>query len=186
MLDVLCASFRTYPVMDFVLGPGAGHQERLRTLIGFFTDVRFAMDWPVLGVRTDRGIVAAALVNEPHDRTFLDRFEDGLTRVRRELGEESFGRLEAFEKAAEENESTEPHYFVGMLGVRPEEQGLGYGRLLLEHVRGLAVEQRCAGVALSTEDEANLPFYRHMGFRVLGSSQVEGLSTWALWWPVDD
>lgn len=183
VVDVLCHAFRDYPVMSFVLGSQAGHEDRLRALIGFFADVRFAMDWPVLGVRVGDRLVAAALVNEPHDRTFLERFRDGLERVEKELGEASFQRLKQFEKAAERNEPKEPHYFVGMLGVLPEEQGNGYARLLLEEVRDMSRRAGCSGVALSTEDPANLPFYEHIGFSVLGSARVEDMPTWSMWWP---
>lgn len=183
VIDVLCRAFRDYPVMRFVLGPDGDHEEVLRRLIGFFTDVRFAMEWPVLGVIVDERLVAVALVNEPHEKTFLERFQEGLARVREELGEAAFHRLGRFGAAAEVNESRELHYFVGMLGVLPEEQGRGYARLLLDHVRRLSEDAGCAGVALSTEDPANVPFYEHMGFEVVGQGAVDDLSTWAMWWP---
>ena len=183
VVDVLCESFREYPVMQFVLGPEEGQEARLRSLIGFFTDVRFAMEWPVLGVREGDRLVAAALVNEPHDRSFLQRFEEGIAWVKHELGEAAFTRLERFEKAAEVNEPDQSHYFVGMLGVVPDEQGRGHARRLLEHVRRLSAEAGCAGVALSTEDPENIPFYEHMGFEIVGKAMVDDLSTWSLWWP---
>jgi GNAT superfamily N-acetyltransferase len=183
VVDVLCESFREYPVMQFVLGPEEGQEARRRSLIGFFTDVRFAMEWPVLGVREGGRLVAAALVNEPHDRSFLQRFEDGITWVRSELGEAAFTRLERFEKAAEINEPAQSHYFVGMLGVIPAEQGKGHARRLLEHVRRLSMDAGCAGVALSTEDARNIPFYEHMGFEIVGSAEVDDIPTWSLWWP---
>ena len=183
VIDLLCHSFREYPVMRFVLGPDGDPEELLRRLIGFFTDVRFAMEWPVLGVVVDEKLVAVALVNEPHEETFLERFQEGLARVREELGEAAFHRLGRFEAAAEVNESHELHYFVGMLGVLPEEQGKGYARLLLEYVRRLSEDAGCAGVALSTEDPANVPLYEHMGFEVVGQGAVDDLSTWAMWWP---
>ncbi len=183
VVDVLCRAFQDYPVMRFVLGSGGDHEERLRSLIEFFTDVRFAMEWPVLGVVVGDELVAVALVNEPHEKTFLERFQEGLDRVKEELGEAAFHRLGRFEEAAAVNESRELHYFVGMLGVLPEEQGRGYARLLLEYVRRLSVDAGCAGVALSTEDPANVPFYEHMGFEVVGQGVVDDLSTWAMWWP---
>ena len=184
VVDVLCASFSGYPVMQFVLGPEEGQEERRRSLIGFFTDVRFAMEWPVLGVMAGERLVAAALINEPHDRSFLERFREGLARVRQELGEAAFTRLERFEKASEGNEPPARHYFVGMLGVLPSEQGRGHARVLLEHVRQLSKDAGCAGVALSTEDAENLPFYEHMGFEIVGQASVDDLSTWSLWWPL--
>ena len=183
VVDVLCDSFRKYPVMRFVLGPEQGHEDRLRALIGFFTDVRFAMEWPVLAAVEDERIVAVALVNEPHERTFLERFQKGIAQVKQELGEAAYERLERFEKASDFNEPREAHYFVGMLGVLPGDQGRGHARQLLEYVRGLSQSAGCAGIALSTEDPANVPFYEHMGFEVVGQGQVDDLPTWSMWWP---
>jgi GNAT superfamily N-acetyltransferase len=182
VVDVLCDSFRTYPVMQFVLGPEEGQEGRRRSLVGFFTDVRYAMNWPVLGLMTGDELAAVALVNEPHDRTFLERFREGIAWVKQELGEAAFTRLERFEKAAEGNEPPERHYFVGMLGVLPEQQGNGYARILLEHVRQLSIDAGCAGIALSTEDPSNLPFYEHIGFEIVGEATVDDLATWSLWW----
>jgi len=182
-VEVLCRAFRSYPVMRFVLGEEQGQDERLHSLIGFFTDVRFAMEWPVLAVIAEDRVVAVALVNEPHDRTFLQRFEEGLTRVQQELGAAAFERLKSFERASEVNEPREPHYFVGMLGVLPEVQGSGYARLLLEHVREMSLAAGLAGVALSTEDAGNVPFYEHIGFEVVGQGAVDDLPTWSMWWP---
>ena len=185
VVDVLCGSFREYPVMRFIFGAEAGQEERLRSLIGFFADVRFAMGWPVLGVREDDRLVAAALVNDPHDGTFLERFQEGLERVKSELGEAAFHRLARFEQASDPGGLRDRHYFVGMLGVLPETRGRGYARRILEHVRRLSLDAGCAGVALSTEDPANLPFYRHIGFEVVGEGTVDGLSTWSMWWAND-
>lgn len=181
-VDVLCESFRTYPIMQFVLGPEMGQEDRRRSLIGFFVDVRYAMNWPVLGLVNGDELVAVALVNEPHDRSFLERFREGIARVKQELGEAAFTRLERFEKAAEGNEPLERHYFVGMMGVLPEHQGKGHARMLLEYVRQLAIDAGCAGIALSTEDPRNLPFYEHIGFEIVGEATVDDLSTWSLWW----
>jgi len=183
VVEVLCRAFETYPVMRFVLGEEQGQEDRLRSLIGFFADVRFAMGWPVLAVVSEGHVVAVALVNEPHDRTFLERFETGLARVKQELGTAAYERLKSFEKASEVIEPREPHYFVGMLGVLPELQGSGYARLLLEHVREMSRAAGCAGVALSTEDAGNVPFYEHIGFEVVGQGAVDDLPTWSLWWP---
>jgi GNAT superfamily N-acetyltransferase len=185
VIDVLCESFRAYPVMRFIFGPDEDPEGRLRSLIGFFTDVRFSMAWPVLGIREDGQLVAAALVNHPHDGSFLERFREGLDRVKGEVGEAAFHRLGRFGQASEVAGPRDTHYFVGMLGVLPERRGNGYARVLLEHVRGLSIAAGCAGVALSTEDPANLPFYEHMGFEVVGEGTVDRLSTWSLWWAND-
>lgn len=185
VVAVLAAAFADYPVMRHVLGVDpAAEPEGLRALVGFFADVRFAMAWPVLGLELEGELVAAALVNEPTDGTFLERFTDGLARLRDALGAEAYGRLEDFEHASEGNEPDEPHYFVGMVGVHPGHQRKGYGRALLSYVHDMAGRAGC-GVALSTEDARNVPFYEALGYRVIGEADVGEIHTWGFWRPSD-
>lgn len=182
VVDVLSAAFADYPVMHFVLGGDPREMpEGLRALVGFFTDVRYGMGWPVLGLEVDGQVVAATLANEPDAGSFLDRFEEGLARVREALGPEAFARLEAFEHASEGNEPDHDRYwFVGMVGVRPEHQRKGYGRALLERIQAMAAADGC-GVALSTEDARNLPYYRALGYDLIGEAAVGELHTWGFW-----
>lgn len=182
-VDVLSAAFVDYPVMRFVLGlDPRTDPDGLAALVGFFTDVRYDMGWPVLGLEVEGEVVAASLVNEPTDEAFLERFADGLARLREALGEEAYARLVAFERASEGNEPPERHWFVGMVGVRPGHQRMGYGRKLLQHVHDLAAADGC-GVALSTEDPRNLPFYEALGYRVLAETAVGDFRTWGFWRP---
>ncbi len=183
VVAVLMDAFSDYPVMRFVLGGDPLEMpDGLAALLGFFTDVRFGMGWPVLGLHLDDELVAAALVNEPDDTPFLDRFTEGLARVRAALGPEAYDRLERFERASEGNEPDEPHYFVGMVGVRAGHQRAGYGRALLAHVHEMAAATG-HGVALSTEDPRNVPFYEALGYQVIGEKDVDELHTWGFWRP---
>ena len=70
-----------------------------------------------------------------------------------------------------------------MVGVRPVAQGRGLGRRVIEAVHRLAAEDAEAeGVSLSTEDEKNVPFYQHLGYRILGRAEVApALTTWAFY-----
>lgn len=51
----------------------------------------------------------------------------------------------------------EAHHHLNMIGVRPDAQGQGHGRRLLESVHALAAaDPASAGVSLTTEVEANV------------------------------
>lgn len=184
VVGLLCAAFADYPVMRYVLGCDPSERpEGLRALVGFFTDVRYGMEWPVLGLEVGGELVATALVNEPEAEPFLQRFQDGLARVRRDLGPDAYARLEAFEEASEGNEpDADRYYFVGMVGVAPGHQRRGYGRALLRHVHEMAATDGC-GVALSTEDARNVPFYEALGYELVGEADVGDLHTWGFWRP---
>lgn len=185
VVDVLVASFFDYPVMRYVVGTGGGphaYEAGIRALIGGYVDARIVHDWPVLGCRVDRRLSAVALIS-PAGRTpdpvVLGPLQE---RLRAALGVEAYARMERFEEASDGNEPEGAHHFVGMLGVTPSAQGTGLGGLLLDEVKAMAVTEGLDGVSLSTEDRANLAFYEHMGFRVVGHTDLGDLETWGLVW----
>ena len=63
---------------------------------------------------------------------------------------------------------------VEQVSVRPDHQGAGLGRALLESVRAWASEAGLSAVTLTTFTDVawNAPLYRHLGFRVLGEDEL--------------
>lgn len=183
VVDVLCEAFREYPVMRFVLGEDSrDYQKRLTTLIGFFVSARALRDEPMFGVAEGAELHAAATTSFPdlnESPAELVEFREG---VWRELGSESRARYEACGVAWASFAMAEPHFHVNMIGVRDARRGLGLGKRLLEHVHGLSsAADRSIGVTLTTEDPANVPFYQHLGYEVVGWVRIAPeLETWAL------
>lgn len=63
---------------------------------------------------------------------------------------------------------------VEQLSVRPDHQGLGVGRALLDRVRVWAIETSRSAISLTTFADVpwNRPLYEHLGFRVLGEDEI--------------
>jgi ribosomal protein S18 acetylase RimI-like enzyme len=113
----------------------------------------------------------------------LERLEQsGLLQASAVLGEPAFGRmvavvnhLEGFRRRAVPG----AHWYLNQVGVDPERRGRGTGSALLRP--GLA---RAAAAGwpsyLETFREANLPFYRRLGFEVeaAGVEPASGLQFW--------
>ena len=109
----------------------------------------------------------------PGEKAEKERLKTILATVTGDLSvKEACGRLEP----------EEPHYSLGMVGVRHEHHGCGYGRLLLDAVHVLSdTDPESHGVALSTETRENLDLYRHFGYEVIGEAHIDDLTTWALY-----
>jgi len=181
-VDVLAAAFHDYPVMRFVLkDAGAAYDERLRALVGFFCDVRLTRDFPLVGLREDGALVAVAGINDPEPGPWPPALQAAWQATGNALGRDAFDRLARFEAASAASQPTTPHYFLGIIGVRPAYQGQGFARALIDElIRMSDAHPRSTGIYLTTEHAANLPVYRRFGFEVIDEHDVEGLHTWAM------
>jgi ribosomal protein S18 acetylase RimI-like enzyme len=63
---------------------------------------------------------------------------------------------------------------IEQVSVRPECQGIGVGRALVEQVRGWAADSGLSAITLTTFTDVpwNAPLYRHLGFRVLTEDEL--------------
>lgn len=63
---------------------------------------------------------------------------------------------------------------IEQLSVRPDHQGEGLGRALLDHVHGWAGERGLSAITLTTFVEVswNAPLYRHLGFQELPEDEI--------------
>ena len=181
---VLMAAFHEYAVMRFVLRTtGEEYEKHLKALVGFFTEIRFLRNWPVLGIRVDGKLVSVALVNDPVQQS-LPLPEVPLVELRVIIGDEAYARLETYEKKSSENDPKKPHHFLGMIGVLPEYQGKGYAAALLNAVKEMSVaDPNSIGVCLSTELSGNVQLYEHFGYRVISEVDIDELHSWCMFCP---
>jgi GNAT superfamily N-acetyltransferase len=75
-----------------------------------------------------------------------------------------------------------PHFYLRLLGVRPELQGQGLGSALMQPVLTQCDELGMPAY-LETETEANVCYYEKKGFRVLREIPVQpgALTMWTMW-----
>ncbi len=159
-------------------------REGLSAVLGFYADKRLQNGWPSYGIDTDGQLTAVMLIT-PYDSTATAVTARLEAKVHASIGAAAHSRMIAFEAASDANEPAGSFHFVGMLGVEPSSQGRGYGRMLLDVIKGVAADDGIDGVALSTEDPNNLPFYERLGFTRTGHSHLAGeppLDTWGLKW----
>jgi GNAT superfamily N-acetyltransferase len=181
---VLCEAFYDYPAMRFIIGAaGDGYSDRLRRLIGFFTEARFLRDDLVLATVSQDEMTAVATLARP-GTSAPAALEEHRRRLWNELGEAARVRYEAFGAAIESFARPEPCYHLPMIGVRRRWAGRGQARLLLDAAHQKSEhDPGSRGVSLNTESRDNVGLYEHFGYRVVGHVQLGELETWGLYRP---
>ena len=179
--DVLREAFYNYPVMKYVLGDKEDYDNLLRKLVTFFVSARVLRNEPMLGICNEENkLVAAALVTLPDDIPPPEEFLKQRELLWAELGSEEKDRYENYGIATSRLRPKEPHHHLNMIGVRNAYQGKGLARQLINAVEALASEHPSSvGVSLDTEVESNVNFYLHLGYELLGQTNVDkNLETW--------
>lgn len=73
------------------------------------------------------------------------------------------------------------HYYLAVLGTRPDRQGAGLGAALMAPVLERC-DQEGVGAYLESSKEANIPYYRRHGFEVVGEVGFPGgPRLWPMW-----
>jgi GNAT superfamily N-acetyltransferase len=179
--DVLCEAFYDYPIMKYVLGEKDDYEIRLRKMVTFFVSARALRKEPLLGIYNSENIlVAAAAVTLPGEIPSPPELLKLRDELWTKLGSEEKLCYENYGNAAFSLLPKEPHHHLNMIGVRNAYQGKGLARQLIAAVEELASEHPTStGVSLNTEVEANVNFYLHLGYELLGEAIVDkDIVTW--------
>jgi GNAT superfamily N-acetyltransferase len=185
--DVLADAFYDYPVMRHIVGVTPEYATRLRTLVGFFVAARVLREEPMLGVKGDEDLVAAAIVTLPGERTAPKELHQRRTVVWSLLGAEARARYERLGEVWRTVGVEQPCHHLNMIGVRRSMGSLGRGRALLDAVHALAAaDPASSGVSLTTEDPVNVGLYQHCGYRIVGQATIsDTMRTWGFFRPND-
>jgi GNAT superfamily N-acetyltransferase len=88
------------------------------------------------------------------------------------------GRAQQLSRVVARSHPRKPHWYLGILGTNPADQGRGIGSSLMGPVL-----ERCdvegLPAYLESSKRENIPFYQRHGFRVTGELKIEGGPT--LW-----
>ena len=81
-----------------------------------------------------------------------------------------------------ESHPVEPHCYLSLVGIRPNQQGRGYGAALVaQWLEGVDRQNHAAYV--ETDRPELLSFYGRFGFAQAGSTKLFGVPIWRLWRP---
>ncbi len=186
-VEVLALAFEHDPFMQYLLS-GQSQQtafhRQLCEIYHFLCVMCFDLEWPLLGYEVDAKIVGVACVEDPDDKPQPDSVKRGYDRLTSVIGPEATHRLEAYFKLTDQYRPKQPSHYLNSMCVRPEAQGRGYGRIMLDAVHALSeAHETSSGVALDTENAVNVPLYEHCGYGVIAKTKLEHLDVWYMFRP---
>ena len=183
-VEILATAFYDYPVMRYILrDAGATYDDDIRSLVGFYLETRYTRDFPILGLREGGVLQAVAGINAPENVPWPPVLNYKYVQLGEAVGKAAMDRMEAFESECDASEPDEPHYFLGIIGVKPEAQGKGYAKAIIEQLKEMSRQHPTSqGVCLTTESDANIAIYEHLGFRLIDETRVGELHSRCLYW----
>ena len=186
-VEVLALAFEHDPFMQYLFSDQSqltAFHSQLWEVFHWICAECLDLKWPLLGYEVDGKLVGVACVEEPDDKPQPDSVERGYDRFTSVIGPEATHRLEAYIQLTYQYMPKQPSHFLSSIGVRPKAQGRGYGRIMLDAVQALSEAHPIStGVALDTENAANVPLYEHCGYGVIAKTNLEYVDVWYMFRP---
>lgn len=150
-----------------------GYEQRVRATIRELIDLYLDLNQESIGVMLDNTLVAVAFIGDPDLRLNLADQISWRIRMVLTTGFACTRRYLDYHQKIKEMLPQPLAHQLPLMGVNPQYQNRGFGRLLLSAVERLCADNpRGSGLVLDTGNSRYLPFYESEGFRSLGKIRL--------------
>ena len=179
MAEALMLSFHDDPVMQWLFG--AEPPRPMRYTRPFFT-IEGRRHLQHESVYTMDGHPGAAYWDPPgHWKSSFMSVLHLVPVMLRGTGPRTVKALQGLGRMEKAHGQHPEHYYLAVLGTRPDEQGKGIGSALMAPVLATC-DADGVGAYLESSKESNIPFYRRHGFEVTGEVTFpSGPTIWPMW-----
>lgn len=185
-VDALVSAFAGDPLIQFLFSASSDPDAHLGTFFRTLLEVRVALGMPAVCAEERGRILGAAMGYDtsrpPWEPPQLAAWAQLMVAV------DGLGsRLHEYETLADSFMPAQPHYYLGVIGVRAGQQGSGVGaRLLGEFCDMSSTTPTSHGVYLETASAMSLRFYLRNGFEVRGEGRLgKDTQLWCVFRPTD-
>jgi len=96
----------------------------------------------------------------------------------------SFTLMNRYMRLTQSVRPPSPHHYLVLIGVDPDHQGRGFGRLLLEHIHELVDwDPVTSGIGLDTENPDNVKLYERFGYRLTAAKPLGDIMVYCMFRP---
>ncbi|MEJ2063255.1 MAG: GNAT family N-acetyltransferase [Reinekea sp.] len=185
--SLLYHSYKDEPTFQYLLdGHRPGYKQRIRATIRELIRLNINRDEFVFGVmhKKEQRLLGVAFFSDLEikmdiSRQFLWRMKMMLT-----TGFEGTRRFVRYFTEVQESLPAKNHRMVSLIGIHPDFQKQGLGKMLLEKIHELTdQDQNSIGLFLDTGNNRYLEFYRSLGYEVYTEIPLGVLKEYVLFRP---
>ena len=188
---VLGRAFVNDPLIKAILPPIEDRAEsagRMAQLFAVALRSQRSDGQPVMGVIHEGRVGAAAIIEQvTRPPSAASMVVHGLALLPAMVRSGGFGgvrRALAALDVLSRNRPASPHLYLNVLGVEPALQGRHFGVALLDWLREQTrLRPDLSGVYLETATQANVGYYSHAGYQVIGEIHPLGVRMWQMLQP---
>jgi GNAT superfamily N-acetyltransferase len=184
--DVFAHAFEDYPLMHYFLADsGEDYGRQAREAFRITCEIRMVLGDSVKGILDEEGrLVAVACINHPEKKEWPASLEQSYAAFEKRMPAQAIERLNQYVELGTRHDLEQPHFYLVAIGVRPDAQGQGYGRALLDEVHRMSeAHPFSTGVGLDTETPINVPLYEHCGYGVTARDRLGDVDIWFMFRP---
>ena len=185
--EVLTRAFEDDPVVRYFLsGHEKDYPEGVHKLFGYQCLMYIEMELPIFGTVRNNRITGIACLSGPEKKIRPDSLFEADKEFEAFMGPNSFGRIKRYMKLNKKHTPEGLHHYLAGLGIHPDFQGQGFGRLLLDKVHEITEShQTSTGIYLETAKLKNVELYKHFGYNLLATEKLDGIvDKWYMFRPV--
>jgi len=176
-VEVLALAFENAPLIRYLLlHQGTVYFSRIREFFRFACEIRLDLGWPLIGTTDNNQLTGVACISIPEKSDWPTSLVKKYKKLKSFVGTESVNRLERFSNFSDRYTLKQPHYYLSVIGIHPDFQGCGFGRVLLDTIHEMSESHPTStGVYLETANPVNVPLYEHFGYQLVSKDKFDDI-----------
>ena len=181
--EMLAKAFQDDPLFAYFIPDASERKDKLPYFFQF--RIRYSVLYgEAYAISPNLEEVATWLPSEKADMSLWRTMRSGLLSMIPKMGKDVLSRLRNFDKhytSMYKRLTPFRHWVLDLVGVAPMFQGKGYAGTLLKAMLA-RIDQEHLPCYLTTENERNVSFYQHYGFKAVEECIIPGtkISQWAM------
>lgn len=93
----------------------------------------------------------------------------------------SLNFLSRYDAATMKQRPREKHFYLTMIGVSPEKQGQGIGKMVISTIHKMVTDDpEVSSICLDTENLKNVLYYEHLGYSLIHEAKISSISIYCM------